>query len=1132
MKISATRQFGLKLMKFSLTQCLVMCMIMGVAYAHDSRAQQYLNKRLTLNAENKEIKKVFADIEKSTDVRFVYSSQVIESSKRVSVHQDNTTLAEVLAELLLPMKVNYELIGRKVVLSVSPPETSVTEKRVQPEVSSAGQVRARTASGIVTDEKGQILAGVNVILKGTQTGSTTDTEGKYSIQVPDDNAILVFSFVGYQSQEITVGDKTSIYISLKPEDRALEEIVVVGYGTQKQREITGSIATIQAAQLEDQPVGQFAQKLQGRVAGVQINQSTGVPGGGIAIRIRGAASINAGNNPLYVVDGFPIVGGINNINPNEIETFSILKGASAASLYGSRAANGVVLITTKQAKPGKTSIQFSATHGVARVPQRGRAKLMNAKEFLADRKAIFEDKIKYEGWTGGIPELYQNPESYTGPDTDWYEELLQPAGQNSYNLSLTSNKDNFSTATTLGYYKEKGSIINSDFQRYSLRSNNEYKVNKAIKVGINVAPTYQTSNNPDTDNFYSLIYAAIITPPIFSPDDTDAEGKRKLSFTGPGLFTFPNWKRSLEEITNVTNATRLLSNAYAQVDFLSDFSFKSSVSIDIENRKQRVFSPSTVGTIFANAPKLATASYQTSEYTSWLTENTLNYNKTFAENHSLEVLAGYSAQLFRQESNLLTGTSFPDDAVSWIDAAALKSGGSSATEWSLLSMYSRLNYNFKGKYLLSASIRRDGSSRFGSENRWGSFPSVSAGWIISDEDFIQNWRSLSYLKVRAEFGDAGNFNIGNYSQFGNINSTNYVFGGGLVQGRSPSSIGNTQLTWETTRGMDVGIDVGLFNDRISVTLDYYNKNTKNMLYQVDIPNGAGFSNIQDNIGEFHFWGYEAGVTTKNLIGDLKWSTDFNISINRNKVMKLGTNNTPIGGIGEYPSDIWKTEVGQPMGQFYGYVFDGIYMNKSEFDSQAKHSTSQIGTMRMKDLNGDGEINSLDRTYIGNPSPKFLFGINNSLSYRNFDMNLVFAGSYGGKMYYALAEWTETLEGIFNVEKYMKDRWRSEENPGAGIVGRSLSGTTSFPRSNQDRLVLDASYVTLKNITLGYTLPKIASFVSKARVFVSVQQAFTLTKYKGANPEASLNGLNGLREGVDVSPYPIPRTVALGVNFNF
>jgi hypothetical protein len=346
------------------------------------------------------------------------------------------------------------------------------------------------------------------------------------------------------------------------------------------------------------------------------------------------------------------------------------------------------------------------------------------------------------------------------------------------------------------------------------------------------------------------------------------------------------------------------------------------------------------------------------------------------------------------------------------------------------------------------------------------------------------------------------------------------------------SIGNPYLTWETTRGIDVGLDVGLFNDRISFTFDYYDKSTSDMLYQVDIPYGTGFPNIQDNIGEFHFWGYEFSASSINFAGALKWNTDFNVSFNRNKVVKLGTNDTPIGGIGNYSNTIWRTEVGRPMGQFYGYVFDGIYMTQEEFDSQPKHLTSAVGTMRMKDVNNDGVIDVKDKTYIGNPNPKLVFGISNTFSYKNFDMNVVMSGAYGGKMYYALAEWSETLEGIFNVEKYMKDRWRSLEDPGAGIVGRTLSGTTEFARNVQSRLALDASYLTIKNITLGYTLPKINKNVSQARVYLSIQQALILTKYKGSSPEASLNGLNGLQEGVDFNPYPVPRTYALGLNFNF
>lgn len=1077
--------------------------------------------------DNVSLMNVFSDIEAKTDFVFTYDNKDSFLVEKYSKSSGKSSVAEVLKDISRSSKLIFQQINNNISIRRQ------DEKKGEKPAIIIGQ--AVSVSGTVTSKAdGTAVPGVNVIVKGTNTGTVTDIDGKYNINVPSENDILIFSSIGYTIQEIPVNGRAIIDIQLLEDIQSLEEIVVIGYGTQKQREVTGSISTLEAKQLEDQPVGQIAQKLQGRIPGVQINQASGTPGGGMAIRIRGAASINAGNSPLYVIDGFPIVGDINNINPNEIESFSVLKGASAAALYGSRAANGVVLITTKRAKNGQTQIQFNATYGRANVPQKGRADMMNAKEFLQYKKEFFEDKIRYEGYTGGIPEIYQNPDAYTGENTDWYDELLQTGIQNSYNLSFLSGKDKFNSATTIGYYKEDGTVINSGYKRYSLRSNNEYQVNDFIHVGVNVAPTYQSSENQQTGGTHgsNYLYGALITPAIFSPDDRNEDGTEKLNFTAPSLFTFPNWKKSMSDRINLTSSIRLLSNAYAEIDFLENFHFKSSLSLDLGSFKHRFFNPSTAGDIFAPPPKMATGSYTTNLYNSWLTENTINFDKTISENHHVNALIGYSAQKFSQENNSLTGTDFPDDAISWIDAAAIRNGSSNITEWSLLSMYSRVNYNFKGKYLISASIRRDGSSRFGSENRWGTFPSISAGWIITDEGFAENWNTLSYLKIRAEYGESGNFNIGNYNQFGNISSTNYVFGDQLVQGRSPVSIGNSQLTWETTRGMDVGLDLGFFDDRVSLTFDYYDKTTSDMLYQIDIPNGAGFSNIQDNIGEFHFWGYEFGASTINFVGDFRWNTDFNVSINRNEVIQLGTNNTPIGGIGNYSNTIWRTEVGRPIGQFYGYVFDGIYMTQEEFDSQPKHLTSAVGTMRMKDVNGDGVINTDDKTYIGNPNPKFIFGINNSLYYKNFDLNIVMAGAYGGQMYYALAEWSETLEGAFNVEKHVKDRWRSLENPGAGIVGRTLSGTTEFPRNVQSRLVLDASYLTVKNITLGYTLPKLSEFVNKLRVFASVQQALVLTNYKGSSPEASLNGLNGLQEGVDFNPYPVPRTVALGLNLNF
>ncbi|CAG5006269.1 TonB-dependent receptor P3 [Dyadobacter sp. CECT 9275] len=1002
---------------------------------------------------------------------------------------------------------------------------------VSPDANATPWFLERTVKGKVVDEKGVTLPGVNVIIKGTTKGTVTDENGAFSIAVPDGEAILAFSYIGHITQEISVVNQSFLDITLKADTKSLEEVVVVGYGQQKTREVTGSISSLSTAQLQDQPVGQIGQKIQGRIAGVQINQTSGQPGKGISIRIRGAASVNAGNSPLYVVDGAPIVGDINSINPTEIENITVLKGPSAASIYGSRAANGVVLITTKQARPGKTVVQFSVSQGVGRVPDRGRPDLMNAKEFLEFQKGIFEDKIKYEGYAGGIPALYQNPQSWTGPDTDWMDEMLRNSRMSSYNLSLLAGKDKFTSATTVGYYDESGVMLNTGYKRFSLRSNNEYQVNDKIRVGLNVAPTYQTGQNFGTDGTYNIIFAGLTTPPIFSPNEKNADGTRKLRFEGPGLFTQPNWVSVLETSKNKETVSRLLSNAFLEFEFLKNFKFKSAVSTDIANTTNRIFNPSSTGTIWSPPPTIPSGSYSTTNYYSWLTENTLTYSKTFADDHQLEILAGYSAQKFHQEYNSLSGSNFPDDLVSWIDAAAVKNGSNNTTEWSLLSMYSRFNYSFKGKYLLSASIRRDGSSRFGSENRWGAFPSVSAGWIVSDEKFMENLHSLSYLKLRAEYGLVGNFNIGNYSQFGRVSTTNYVYGGALAQGRSLTTLGNNKLTWETTKGIDVGIDISFFNDRLSFTADYYQKSIDDMLYQVDIPMGTGFGNIQSNIGGFKFWGYEFSASTRNLTGALTWNTDFNISVNHNRVEKLGTNNTPIDGVGEQGT-YWKTEVGRPIGQFWGYVFDGVYMNQQEFDSQPKAVTSSVGTVRYKDLNGDGVITNTDRAFLGNPNPKFIFGLANSLSYKGLDLNVVISGAIGQDIINGQKEWSDNQDGVFNVQKYWKDRWRSESEPGNGIYPRTTGAGNNFFRYANSRWIEDGSYVTIKNITLGYTLPVLKKVFSRTRATLSCQQAAVFTKYKGMSPEASINGLNGLREGVDAGAYPVPRTFAIGLDLNF
>ncbi|MBI0397158.1 SusC/RagA family TonB-linked outer membrane protein [Cyclobacterium marinum] len=1111
--------------KYYLYGIVLQLLFINLLYAAPINAQGSLDMKevyLSISLKEASLPEVFSEIKSKTDFSFIYDKKVFNKTRAVNIKADGQSLESILVDLAKAHGLRFKQVDDKISVRL------VEEKESPPII-----IADVTVTGTVVDSQGNPIPGVTVSVPGTSIGTATDLDGKYSLTVPEEST-LIYSFIGFESQEREVGDQSIINITLEEDMSSLDEVVVIGYGTQKQREVTGSISTLEAEQLEDQPVGQFAQKLHGRIPGVQINQASGTPGGGMAIRIRGASSINAGNDPLYVVDGFPIVGDINNINPNEIETFSVLKGASAASLYGSRAANGVVLITTKRAKKGETTIQFSASYGINQIPQQGRSEFMDAKEFLQFQKEIYEDKIKYEGYTGGIPELYQNPEQYSGTSTDWSDVILRDGSVASYNLNIAAGKDKFSTSTTAGYFKEEGAVLNTDFERFSLRSNNEYQFSKNFRIGVNLAPTFQSSQNFNTDGHSgsAIVMAASSTPPIFSPFDTNEDGTLVDSYSGPGIFTQPNWYRNLMESTNRLKSTRLLTNAFAELNFLEDFTFKSSISLDILGSNRRMFQPSTYG-VAGNAPlNRAQAEYATEFYYSWLTENTLIYSKNIGDAHNIDALVGYSAQKFTQENTILTGIDFPDDDVQWIDAAAIKNGSSSIGEWSLLSFFSRVNYNYKGKYLLSASIRRDGSSRFGLDNQWGSFPAASAGWIISDETFLSNSTALSYLKLRAEYGYAGNFNIGNYRQYGNISSTNYVIGNSVAQGRSPVSIGNSQLTWETTRGMDIGLDASFLGDRIYTTFDYYNKTTDNMLYQVDIPYAAGFPNIQSNIGEINIWGYEFSVGHKLLTENFKWNTDFNISFNRNKVIQLGTNNTPIGGIGEQGfSSYWKTEVGRQMPLFYGYVFDGIYMTQEEFDTSAKHITSAVGTTKMKDLNDDGVIDSDDKTFLGNPNPKFTFGFNNSFNYKNFDLNIVMSGAYGGEIF-AFRGWNTLLDGNFNVITEVKDRWRSEDNPGEGFHASTRSGTTAFGRYTSSKWIHDASYLTVKNITFGYTIPNIKNYFTKARVYASIQQALVITNYPYGNPEASLLGLSSLQLGFDGTAYPVPRTIALGLNLNF
>ena len=1024
-----------------------------------------------------------------------------------------------------------------IILCCSGPRIVLAGGNEQPKGNLAEPGEQINISGRVLDETDQPLPGATVLEKGTDNGTITDYEGRFTLSVADD-ATLVVSFVGYVQQEVKVNGATDLIIRLEADLTNLEEIVVVGYGTQIKRDVTGSLAQIDAQELSEIPVPSVAQQLQGRLVGVQINENSGEPGAALSFRVRGAASINAGNSPLIVIDGFPTTSGLETLSPNEIESISVLKDASASSLYGSRAANGVILVTTKQAKPGQKSIEFNAYTGIQVVPERGRPDLMNAREFAQFKKEYYEDAAIYEGYTGGVPQEYANPEQY-GPNdgTDWFDILLRDALTQRYDLTIYTGTKDLKSVINLGYNNEEGVVLNSYSNRFNARANNIYNASDKLTLGVNLSISHIRSQViPGIGNGRNILANAFNMDPTIEYRNED--GTYPISFSRPGMFPNPNYYLVVTQRKNPRKETALLANLFGEYEITDGLKYKLSINANTGNTINRSFTPSTArGGLGNPPPQPPIGSYGTDNFQNWLVENTLNYNKTFYEKHNLEALIGYTAQKFSSENSLINASEYPDDNIEWINVATIRIGSAEFSESSLLSYLGRINYNYDGKYLVSFAFRRDGSSRFGSNTKWGNFPSVSLGWVLSDEQFMRGIEDIELLKLRASYGKVGNNNIGDYTYLASLSTDNYVFGGQVVAGRSLNGIGNANLTWETTTSYNLGLDLDLFGGRVSFTYDYYWKKTDGLLYGVDIPIQSGFNNITSNIGEFNFWGHEFSVFSRNLTGKLKWNTNFNISFDRNKVIKLGTNDAPIGGYNLFWDDN-RTAVGNPIGLFYGFINTGVYMTQEEFDTQPVGANSMVGTARFADISGpdgvpDGIIDAHDRTFIGDPNPDFIYGITNNFSFGDIDLSIVMAGTVGNDISDNHFQSSENFDGVFNIRRGYADRWRSPENPGSGHYPRTRSGTTADYRNFTNRQVFKGTYLAVKNITLAYNIPlQEHKFIKTARVNISTRNPFIFTKYPGMNPEVGISGLNGLNQGRDFTSYPIARIYTVGLNVSF
>ena len=987
------------------------------------------------------------------------------------------------------------------------------------------------------------LSGTSVQVKGEQRAVPTDTAGHFVISAPPD-AILVFSHIGYKTVQASVTDTSILNITLEKEAGTLEQ-VTVSYGKQLKRDITGAITKVDAGNVADIPAAEFGQKLQGKVAGIQIQQSSGIPGNNIVFRIRGAASLGSGNQPLIVVDGQPLnsdaaggTGDINLIAPDQIESYSVLKDANATALYGSRASNGVILITTKTAKIGKSSVSVNSYHGLQTVPQRGRPDMMNAREFATFMNGFYQDKIKYEGWvnpttgTATIPSDYADPSQY-GKGTDWYNALIHTAPIDNYTVNFSVGTPKVSSSTTMNYFNQDGVLYNTGTKRFAFRSNNEYRPIDRLKIGLNLAPAYQIDHNTRGGNLQlngnrQVVSGSDISSPLVPV--YKSPGVYNLSTASFGMYALPNYVQQEKLMDNDQTNFSFLGNAYIDLEIIHGLHAKSSINGDILNQDFNAYYGTQYGA-FGNVPPRPTSSSQaqnnSSNTYSWTNENLLTYN-TQLGSHSLDVLAGYTTQKSYTSLRSITGTGFATDLTPFISAANNTSGSSNSSSWTIASALARINYDFKKRYYLSASIRNDGSSRFGVNKKYGTFPSVSVAWVVSDEKFFPKWGALNFLKFRGSYGKTGNFNIGNYTQVSLLTPANY---GNTTLGEANTVLGNPDLTWETSKQFDVGADITLLHGRINISYDYYNTRNEGMLSQLPLPYTSGYSSLQYNEGSFHIWGHDIQVSTENIKGAFTWNTDFNISFNDNKVVSL-VNNTPIGGVNTY-SDYNRTQVGHRIGELYGYKFLGVYMNQSDYDKYPKYSTSVVGSARMEDVNGDDTIDIKDRTFLGRTNPKFIYGMTNTFTWKNFDLGVVIAGQVGNKIMNTNLQNLHNLDGVFNVTKDMQYRWRSEADPGNGKVPSTRSGSTELYRLVNSTWVFSGDYLAVKNITLGYTFNKrLLHYLNEIRLYGSVQNAFLFTKYPGQNPEVNDTKDNQTQAGLDNGSYPIPRVIMIGVNVNF
>ncbi len=984
-----------------------------------------------------------------------------------------------------------------------------------------------SVSGKVTSSDGSGLPGASVLIKGTTTGVPTDVEGNFSIKAPSQSSILVFSMIGMTSQEITVGTQATINVTLKDDARSLNEVVVVGYGTQRKLDVTGSVVSIKGEEISKQPSMNAVSGLQGKVAGVQISNS-GKPGEAPQIRIRGVGTAYGSPNPLYVVDGVWF-DDISFLNSGDIESMNVLKDASSQSIYGVRAANGVVLITTKKGKSGKAVINYNGFVGYQKVTNQ--IKMANANEY-----ATMINELSAINGKGQI----LDPTQY-GEGTDWYHQILRNAMVTNHQVSISGGGEKTTYNFSLGYLNQDGIVEKNNFKRYTARLQNDFQVLKNLKMGYTATGSFSKSKD-EAGGIFRQLYAAGPVVPVYYADGTYGDPTDYNLGDGNNF----NPQVSVDYFNQNTRKTLLTANAYAELNFLKDFTFKTSLGGRYGQDETRSYTPQYVAT-FKQRNTTSKLEFTRPQARYWIIENTLTYNKTIG-NHNFTALVGQSAQ--RDQSYKLTASALnvPYSREGDLYLALGNADGRNVTDEGDLATYAsyfgRVNYSFNDRYLINASLRADGSSKFyQGGNAWGYFPSVGIGWVISNENFMKSQHVFDNLKFRASWGKIGNASVpSNLSTLTVANGGDLaaIFGGQLNTGASINSIIPPVTYWERGVGTDIGIEASLLNSRLTLELDYYMKKTERAIFDIPVLSSIGTSSsrIIGNQADFQNQGFEAALSWRDgLTKDLSYSISVNAGLNDNKVLSVTSGANPIydGGVGLTSGALaTRTKVGDPIGSFYGYVVDGIFQNQDEIKNSAQPN-AKPGDFKYRDISGtdgkpDGTISGLDRQVIGNPNPKLTYGINTSWNYKAFDLMLDFQGVAKVDIYNANLGWRYGNENF--TKDFYDNRWHGEGTsntyPSANIGG----GTNYSPNSFY---VQSGSYFRVRNAQLGFTLPKALTEklkLSKLRVYANAQNALNFFKYKGLSPEVRANENKPTQSGIDANVYPLSATYNFGINVTF